>query len=155
MNKYITKANDFYLKQLRQCQSVRYFEHNQEFWITNGYVVHKINPKYMELNPFNIRQCTDDVKKGILDILKTDNMVVARDSGIIKKYGVTNMKAYIIDGIDQLIWFNNNLIKLFPDYSTIYVTEPLSPAIVKRDDEVLGIILPVRAIETKDIKLFL
>ena len=156
MNDYIIKANNYYLKQLRQCVGVQYFEADGAYWLTNGYVVHRIPENFMELNPLIIKEANEDLKNTILSILEDNNSrQYAKETGVVKKQGILTMTAFILESSQLAIWFNKKLVDLFPPYSKIYATEPLQPAIVKRSDEIIGIILPVKAVTEEDIRLFI
>lgn len=153
MNRF-QKAMDYYLKQYRSgVRTVAIGAHyDGDYWLTDGWVCHRIPESEMELNPAILKKSPVDVERFIKNAEKGE---LLKDTKTKRFYSGKYVIAFSSDNL--CAWVDERLIKTF-DYSlsnsriSLVGAEANEAIKVQNNGVTAGIIMPVRVNFEDEVK---
>ena len=136
--KDMQKALDYFRKLIRAGRECSILEKDGCYWLCNGFLAIAIPAKCMELNPSIFKEQP-----------KLEEIIFQKEIGVELKFlnlqekgrNCTNVP---FNGDGFTAWFDKTLLDIFPANSKFYSTGALNATTVKLNDEVIGILLPLR-----------
>lgn len=136
------KCFDYYKKLYRSGRRILIAKHKGFYWITDGYVAHKVPENEMELNPQIFTPFDGDIP-GMAK--KAEGGLFLAETGLLKHTGSKSIVPFTTAAENNFtIWFDKSLLSTFPNGISLYGTAPIEAAAVKGVTGTIGIILPCR-----------
>lgn len=133
-----------YLKKMINGECIVFQEDEDFIYVGDGFVAHKFLKEECFLNLKNeaesiksldIKYLLDDTKFNKIDLVLTSDMK------IVQNYIVQKLKGENEDNIE--VWINTKFLKNFEN-PTFRGSDGISPVIVFEENEIVGVVLPIR-----------